>query len=132
MQQITPDTDIPKILQDLKVAYDNKDYEGIANLFAKKAQFQGTNETEYREVLRGDIIDYFKKIGDDRKTQKIELVALQSIKIHEGDGQIVGVEAVFHSVASNGQDNPDKQIRIGMELDAHGEITKFKSEPREP
>ena len=132
MQPVTHETELPQILQDFKTAYDNKDYEGIANLFAEKAQFQGTAESEYREVLRADVTKYFQNIGEARISQNIELIALNDVNIHNGDGRVVGVEAVFHSVAPNGDANPDKPIKIGMELNCESEIVKFKSEPREP
>lgn len=119
--------ELPRLLQDFKAAYDGMDAKGIAGLFADYADFQGTAETEYREVLWLDVAAYFQKIADARSAQTL------IIESYEQEDNNLSVLAAFASKDTNGAENPTKPVKFTIKtelIDGGDQIVEFKSEPR--
>ena len=125
IQQRIPKT--PELLKSFKAAYNAMDEQGIAHLFAEQAQFQGTAEKEYRQVLRQNVAEYFQNIAESRQSQTLKIEAFDTI-----DDELI-VHAVFESVAKDGTKNDDKPVQFTIrheEVDGVQQILEFRSEPR--
>lgn len=116
--------ELSQLLQDFKAAYDEMEAGDIANLFADVVEFQGTAETEYRTILRADVAKYFADIAENRSSQELELISLENAE------DIISVNAVFHSAATDKKPNVDKHVRFTMRLNDE-KIEKFRSNSRD-